>query len=137
MVPDTIFPEVCAIDVAKGEIVAHVKSRKREMPGNLLFSRGQVISQTATELVAYPELKVKLQEIDKAIGKNPNDPIALTDRAVLRLDKGDLVGTVEDLRAALKNQPPKELLPKTKAKLYEVLTRISHFPPGARAPEFA
>ena len=75
-------PEICAIDIDKGQILAHTKSRekdgKREMPGNLLFYEGDVLSQNETEMVAYPQLEVKLKQIDALITKNENDPIGLT-----------------------------------------------------------
>ena len=61
-------PEICAIDVETGRRHGHTKSRKKvpateqgsEVPGNLLFYEGDVLSQTATEVVAFPQLKVKL-----------------------------------------------------------------------------
>jgi outer membrane protein assembly factor BamB len=114
-------PEVCGINVLTGEMF-HTKSRKKEVPGNLLFYEGAVVSQTATDVVAYPQLKIKLLEIDAAILKNPNDPVGLTDRGELRLDKGDRAGAVADLREAMKNNPPDSILAKTKQKLFESLT---------------
>ena len=98
------------------------------MPGNLLFDEGKVISVTASgskdegEVVAYPQLKVKIAEMDDRIAKNPNDPDALTERGELRLDKGDLSGAIDDLSTALKNNPDKELRDKARAKLYDTLT---------------
>ena len=47
-----------------------------------------VVSQSATELVAFPQLKSKLDEIDKLIAKNPSDPVGLTERGELRLYQG-------------------------------------------------
>jgi outer membrane protein assembly factor BamB len=51
-------PEVCAIDVAKGKIVAHAEARevngKRDVPGNLVFVDGEVLSMSTSELVAFP-----------------------------------------------------------------------------------
>ena len=85
-------PEVCAIDVAKGRIVAHTKSRKplegkQEVPGNLLFYEGRMLSQTPTRIVAYPQLEIKLREIDERIARDPRDPAGLTERGALRLDR--------------------------------------------------
>ena len=42
----------------------------------------------------------------------------------MKLDKGDLTGALEDLQVALDNQPPKEILPKTRTKLFETLTEL-------------
>jgi outer membrane protein assembly factor BamB/tetratricopeptide (TPR) repeat protein len=115
-------PEICAIDVEKGVVVAHTKSRKKEVPGNLLFYEGDVISQTATDVVAFPQLKVKLAEIDELITKNPDDPAGLTERGVLRLDEGNLPGAIEDLDKALKNHPDPKTEERGRAKLFETLT---------------
>ncbi len=115
-------PEICAIDVEKGRIVAHTKSRKKEVPGNLLFYEGDVISQTATEVVAFPQLEVKLAEITELISKNPDDPVGLTERGVLRLDKGNFAGAVEDLRKALANRPDSRTEERARDKLFETLT---------------
>src|SRR5262249_30118999 len=41
-------PEVCAIDIARGKITAHLRSRKPELLGNLIFVDGLLISQTLT-----------------------------------------------------------------------------------------
>src|SRR5207244_11326389 len=98
-------PGIFAIDVEHGKIVAQTRSKKDlhsnaiEVPGNLLFFDGEVISQTATELVAYPQLKVKLDLMNELLAKNPNDPKGLFERGELRLDKGnaELAGAVADL----------------------------------------
>jgi outer membrane protein assembly factor BamB len=115
-------PEICAIDVVKGEIVAHTKSRKKEIPGNLLFYEGDVISQTANDVVAFPQLKVKRAEMDALIAKNPDDPVGLTERGVLLLDEGRLPEAIADLDKALKNKPDPRTEERARAKLFETLT---------------
>jgi outer membrane protein assembly factor BamB/tetratricopeptide (TPR) repeat protein len=126
-------PRILGIDMDNGKIVSQGKSRKRkseggetteawEVPGNLLFHDGKVISLTADEIVAYPQLKSKIAEMDERIAKNPNDPLALTERGDLRLDKGDLSGAIDDLSTALKNNPDKETRQRARAKLYDTLT---------------
>jgi outer membrane protein assembly factor BamB len=115
-------PEICAIDVDKGLVLAHTKSRKKLVPGNLLFYEGDVLSQTSTEVAAFPQLKVKIAQMDDLIAKNPNDPAGLTERGDLRLDKGDLPGAIDDLRRALKSDPPPETQVKARTKLYDALT---------------
>jgi outer membrane protein assembly factor BamB len=117
-------PEICAIDVEKGRVVAHTKSRKKEVPGNLLFYEGDVISQTATDVVAFPQLKVKLAEIDELISKNPDDPLGLTERGVLRLDEGNLQGAIDDLDKALGNRPDARTEERARGKLFETLTEF-------------
>jgi hypothetical protein len=60
-------PEICAIDLTSGHIVSHIRSRPKgrdtsdlEVPGNLLFFEGDLISQTPWEVVAYPQLQVQI-----------------------------------------------------------------------------
>lgn len=115
-------PEILAIDIAKGQILAHTRSRKKEGPGNLLFFDGEVISQGTAELVAYPQLAVKLEQIDQLIRANPRDPLGLTERGELRLDKGDLQGAIEDLQVALAQKPPAQIVERARLKLYEAFT---------------
>jgi outer membrane protein assembly factor BamB len=117
-------PGVIAIDMSRGAIPSFTRSRKKEVPGNLLFYEGKVLSQTATHVVAYPQLKIKQREIDESIARNPNDPAGLTERGELRLDGGDHQGAVEDLRLALANNPPANIVKKTRDKLYEAMTDL-------------
>jgi outer membrane protein assembly factor BamB len=135
-------PQIVGIDMDLGKVVSRSKSRPSEpdkndadVPGNLAFAEGKVISITPYgkgeneyankcegEVVAYPQLKVKIAEMDDLIAKNPNDANALTERGELRLDKGDLAGAIDDLSIALKNNPAKETRDKARAKLYDTLT---------------
>jgi outer membrane protein assembly factor BamB len=135
-------PQIIGIDIDRGKIVSRSKSRPSEpdkndadVPGNLIFAEGKVISLSAYgkgetdesnrcegEVVAYPQLKVKIAEMDDLIAKNPNDADALTERGELRLDKGDLAGAIDDLNTALKNNPSKQTREKARAKLYDTLT---------------
>ncbi|MFO0843947.1 MAG: PQQ-binding-like beta-propeller repeat protein [Gemmataceae bacterium] len=120
---NTREPEICAINIDRGLVHAHTRSRKREVPGNLIFYEGNVLSQTHTEVVAYPQLEIKLAEMDRQVRDNPNDPVALTERGDYLLDKGDLGGAINDFRKALKQQEiPEGARTKARAKLYEAYT---------------
>jgi outer membrane protein assembly factor BamB/tetratricopeptide (TPR) repeat protein len=121
---NTREPEICAINVDRGIIHAHTRSRKKEVPGNLIFYEGSVLSQTQTEVVAYPQLEVKLAQMNKVVTDKPNDPVALTERGDYLLDKGDLAGAIADFRKALKNDPPRDTKAKARAKLYEAMTEL-------------
>lgn len=120
---NTREPEICAINVDRGLVNAHTRSRKKEVPGNLIFYEGNVLSQTHTEVVAYPQLEIKLAQMDRLVKDNPNDAVALTDRGDYLLDKGDLGNAITDFRKALK-QPelPEPTKAKARAKLYEAFT---------------
>jgi outer membrane protein assembly factor BamB len=120
--PGSKEPEIVAIDIDTGNIAGRSRSRLREIPGNLIFFEGDVVSQTATDLAVYPLMKTKLAQIDELIRKNPNDPVGLTERGELRLDRNDLRGAVEDLTLALENKPPPEVLGKTQSRLFDALT---------------
>src|SRR5207248_6917267 len=106
--------EVCKIDLEHGLVVAHSPSPKNEIPGNLVFYDGDVVSQTETVVTAYPQVDAKVAEIDALLRKNPRDPVALTERGELRLYQGKLTEAVADLRMALGNSPPSNILPKTR-----------------------
>jgi outer membrane protein assembly factor BamB len=115
-------PGVAVIDVEKGVLKALTRSRKKEVPGNLLFYEGMVLSQTVGEVTAFPQLDLVLAEITKRLGDNPNDPIGLSVRADINTDRGDWQGAVDDLRAALKNKPDADTENKVRDKLFGALT---------------
>jgi outer membrane protein assembly factor BamB/tetratricopeptide (TPR) repeat protein len=115
-------PEICAINVDRGLVHAHTRSRKEDVVGNLLFYEGQMISQTTREVVGYPQLEVKLDQLNRELVKTPNDPGQLTERGDYLLDKGDLSAAILDFRKALKNKPTAEVRIKAREKLYDALT---------------
>jgi RNA polymerase sigma factor (sigma-70 family) len=52
-------PEVCALDLRKRAVKAHLKTGKKEAFGNLLLYNGLLLSQTATSLSAFAEKEKK------------------------------------------------------------------------------
>jgi outer membrane protein assembly factor BamB len=128
-------PAVLAINLVTGKPIGPpAKSRKKEAIGNLLFVDGELVSQTALGVAAFPELKRMLAEIDRRLKENPTDPVGLTERGELYLDKGDLKAAVVDLRTALGNTPRPDTRDKARIKLYEALTDLLKvdFPAGER-----
>jgi len=115
-------PEICAIDLALGRVIAHTPSRKKIVPGNLVFHQGEVLSQGPLDIAAYSQLAVRLAQIDEKIRQNPKDPQGLADRGELRLGKGDLAGAISDLDEALKYQPNPQVNAKARIKLFEALS---------------
>ena len=67
-------PEVCAIDIASGKVVARTKSRKKEIPGNLVFYEGEVLSQGLDRIASYPQVQKKLALIDDRHQEGPQRP---------------------------------------------------------------
>jgi outer membrane protein assembly factor BamB len=124
-------PAVLAINLATGKPIATpARSRKKEPLGNLIFVEGELVSQTALSVSAFPELKRMLAEIERRLKDSPTDPVGLTERGELFLDKGDVKRAVEDFRTALANKPPADILTKARSKLHESLTDLlqSDFP---------
>ena len=134
-------PAVVAIDLEKGKIAARSRSSDREMDGrkravlgNLVFVEGNVISQSASAVTVYPQIKARLEKLKELLDKNPRDPAGLYERSELRLDQGDRLGGVEDLREALANKPGDELAARVRSKLFEALTELLQhdFPRGEK-----
>jgi outer membrane protein assembly factor BamB/tetratricopeptide (TPR) repeat protein len=117
------LPEVCAINTDNGEL-HHFRSRKKEIPGNLLFYEGDVLSQSLWKISVFPQLRVKKAEMTARLEKNPKDPVGLTDRGELNLDEGDRIAAINDFKAALECQPPPDVRGKARAKLYEALKEL-------------
>jgi outer membrane protein assembly factor BamB len=52
--------EILAVDIVKGEVKAHIRGGAGGVsPGNLVFYENMVLSQTPTEVTAYPQLNAK------------------------------------------------------------------------------
>jgi outer membrane protein assembly factor BamB len=122
-------PEVCVIDIAKGQIVAHARPSKMEpandaAPGNLLFFEGRLLSQTPMRVVAYPQLESQLKQLDESVKANPRDPFVLLERGQMRFDNGDLSKAVEDLRSALANNPQELIRQRARHVLFEAVTAL-------------
>ena len=115
-------PQICALDIKTGKIVGHSPARE-ESPGNLVFAGNDLISQTATAVAVFPLLKIKQEEISRALAKNPNDPDGLTERGEMHIYDGKIPEAVADLRTVLANKPSNEVRKKARGKLFEGLTR--------------
>jgi outer membrane protein assembly factor BamB/tetratricopeptide (TPR) repeat protein len=118
---ETGGPGVVAINVADGKVLALAQSRRGDVPGNLIFFRGQVVSQTATTLAVYPQLKARLQRVEELLAKDPRDPRGLMERGTLRLDQGDVPRALADLRDALAASPAGEVKQEAHGRLHEAL----------------
>jgi len=118
-------PGVLAINLTNGKKVGQpVKAAKKEPVGNLLFVDGEMISQTALTVAAFPELKRLLADIDRRLKGNPNDPVGLTERGSLRLNNGDLALAIDDFRTALRHKPPDDTRARARNRLHEALTDL-------------
>ena len=108
-------PGIFAIDIERGKIVAQTRSKKDpqtgsvEVPGNLTFFDGVVISQSATEVVGLPAAQGQARTDERAAGQERQATRrACSSAANCGWTRASCVGAVEDLHAALKNNPPIE-----------------------------
>jgi outer membrane protein assembly factor BamB len=115
---------VIGIDMERLVAKPLTPSRKGEAPGNLIFHDGQVFSQTLKQITAFPQIQHKLAMVTERLKANPKDPVGLVELGELSLDKGDLKAAYDALHTALENNPPAELLPKAKLKMYETLSEM-------------
>ena len=70
--------EVVAIDLGEGKLVGSWKSRKGNVPGNLVCHKGKIISQGAGGVCAYFQLDTVAAEVRRRLAANPSDPEALS-----------------------------------------------------------
>ena len=122
--------EIVAIDVARGQIVAHQRPRKPVVFGNLIFSGGELLSQTALAITSYPNLQAKLKQIDDKLHKNPKDPVGLTERRPAASGKGQ----PERGHRRSANRPRSETAPATAAAPADHPLRGTDRPAAAQLP---
>ena len=83
-----------------------------------------VFSQSPWEVACYPQLELKIAEMNKLLAANPNNPLGLLARGELRLDEGKLQDAIADFKAAHNNDLPAEKLPLLREKLYIAYTEM-------------
>jgi outer membrane protein assembly factor BamB len=103
---------------------AHLAAHSKDKAGNLVFYAGMLWSQDVFALTGYPEMTAYLQRVEAKLKVNGRDPVALVERAELRLDRGDVANAAADFHAALANKPSDELAAKAREKLYATLTQL-------------
>ena len=94
--------EIASIELKTGRIRAHSKLPNGQVPGNLISSRGTMISQSELSVTAFRPLEKVTTEIEQALAKNSNDSNALTMRGELRLHQGKEQQAMGDLALANK-----------------------------------
>lgn len=114
-----------ALDLDKPEESMRLEARAvRGEIGNLLFHRGVLWSQSATDIVALMPLTEQLSRLEKRLAQSPQNPALLFERGRLHQERGALSDAVADLRAALTH----ETVPATQAaireRLFAVLTQL-------------
>jgi outer membrane protein assembly factor BamB len=92
--------------------------------GNLVFHRGVLWSQSATELIALTPLRTQLARLEQRLARSPRDPSLLSERGRLRLEGGDVSGAAADLHDALAHDPPNALRSAIRARFFAALTQL-------------
>ena len=121
---DNPDPEILSIDVKKMEVSARTRSRKKIPTGNLVFFDNAVFSQSPYAVTAYPQLNIKIQEAEKRLAANPNDPIGLAEVGDLRLDDGKRTEAIDAYNKCLANNPNADTKAKAREKLYDAITEL-------------
>ncbi|MDY3552118.1 PQQ-like beta-propeller repeat protein [Gemmata sp. JC717] len=124
--------EIWAINIEDGKVLSKTGARKRSGTetlaryglGNLVFQDGMVYAQSPWEVTAYPQLELKIAEMNKLLDKNPKDPLGLLARGELRLDDGKLKDAIADFKDAERNNLPVEKKPLLREKLYIAYTEL-------------
>jgi outer membrane protein assembly factor BamB/tetratricopeptide (TPR) repeat protein len=136
--PESLQPQVWAIDARTGQVRSKTAFRDKTIEyseryepkdprmvlGNLVFHEGQLFSQTATRLSAFPLIELKKQEMDRLLAQNPKDPKGLTFRGELLLDDGKIRAAIADFKEAEKHSPSEEIRRTIREKLYLAYTEL-------------
>lgn len=124
--------EIWALNLETGAVTSKTAARKRNDTaetakygiGNLVFQDGLVFAQSPWEVACYPQLELKIAEMNKLLTANPKDPLGLLARGELRLDDGKLLDAVADFKGAAANGLPPEKRPVLREKLYVAYTEL-------------
>lgn len=127
---DEKYPQVWAIDVAKGEVMAKAAYRKKDlsdskpMLGNLVFHEDQLYSQSATELAVFPLMDLKKKEMNRLLAANPKDPVGLAARGEMYFEEGKTLEAIADFAAAAQHNPPEGVAQRMRDKLFMAYTTL-------------
>jgi outer membrane protein assembly factor BamB/tetratricopeptide (TPR) repeat protein len=113
--------EIVALDLDNPKNSSRIETHGGATVGNLLFHGGELWSQTAGELAAFPSMTAHLEQVEAKLRDNGNDIAARLERGELRLARGEVAEAVADLHKVLELKPHEE---RARRKLYEALTQL-------------
>ena len=116
--------EVLAVDLVKGVIQGRNRAGAGAAPGNLVFYENMVLSQTATEVAAYPQLRARLKDVKLEAVKDPDNLAKLAEYGDLLLKDGQILDAVETLRKVYERKPADPLGKHVKERLFAALTDL-------------
>jgi len=97
--------EVLAVDLDTGCVARVVKSRRGNVPGNLVCHNQNVLSQGAGFLEAFYQLDSLDRQVNERLAVEPDDAEALALRGEILWNQGELERAVESIRRSLELQP--------------------------------
>jgi outer membrane protein assembly factor BamB len=118
--------EILAIDIASGKIKAHNRAASGgSAPGNLVFYEGMVLSQTPTEIMAYPQLVARLEMARTESANEPENLTKLTDFGDLLLKDGQVQSAVDTLTKVYDRKPAGPLGSRLRERLFQAITDLA------------
>lgn len=118
--------EILAVDIASGLIKAHNRaSTSGAAPGNLVFYEGMVLSQTPTEVCAYPQLVARLETARAELTSEPNNLAKLTEYGDLLLKDGQVQKAVDTLVQVHDKKPTGALQTRLRERLFEAINELA------------
>lgn len=103
-----ISGEVVSIETRSGRVLARTAVAIKELLGNLIAADGRLVSQSASHIAAFPQLREHQQAIAEALQQNADNPRALEERGRMNLHLGRRERGLEDLRRAIALRPTAE-----------------------------
>jgi outer membrane protein assembly factor BamB len=100
--------EVVSIETRTGRTLGRREVAVKELLGTLIAADGHLVSQSATHIAAFPELRAQQQTLAATLLKNPDDARALEERGRLSLHLGERTRGLADLRRAIALSPTSE-----------------------------
>lgn len=103
-----ISGEVVSIETSSGRVLARSTVAIKELLGTLISADGQLVSQSASHIAAFPQLREHHQSIANALQRNADNPRVLEQRGRMNLHLGRRERGLEDLRRAIALRPTAE-----------------------------
>jgi len=97
--------EVMAVDVAAGRPACVSKSRRGNVPGNLICYRDRIISQRADAVEAFYQLDALEKLVDRRLAENKDDAEALARKGEILWQEGKLDEAIGAFRRSLESAP--------------------------------
>jgi outer membrane protein assembly factor BamB len=97
--------EVVSIEARTGRTLARREVAIKELLGNLIAAKGRLVSQSATHIAAFPELRERQQALAATLLKQPDNARALEERGRMNLHLGQRARGMEDLRRVIAISP--------------------------------